>query len=42
MWRSLRKRWSSNRTKVGSNSREVPRPDTITVAIEHSKKEGLL
>jgi hypothetical protein len=37
--RSLRKRRSSNIPKVGSSSREVPRPDTVTEAMEHSQKE---
>ena len=39
--RSMRNRKSSNRPIVGSSTREVPRPDTITEAMEHSQKKDL-
>jgi hypothetical protein len=38
MERSLRKKRSINRPKVGSNSGEVSRPDTIAEATECSQK----
>jgi hypothetical protein len=38
MERSMRKRRSSNRHKVRSSSRDVPRPEIITEAIEHAQK----
>ena len=38
MERSLRKRRFSDRPKERSSSGEVPMPDTVTEAIQHSQK----
>jgi hypothetical protein len=38
MERSLKKRSSSSSPRVGSSSREVPRPDTITEVMVCSQK----